>query len=107
MTPVSVVSLWNQINPLKQKVPIKLTQSRGEKLRARLKENSDPSYWRRVFENIRDIPFYRGEGPRGWKATLDWVIKNDTNGVKIYEQEPDRHYHGAAYYDQFAEVFET
>jgi hypothetical protein len=106
ISPQAIIDLWNEVNPLYQKVPVALTSNRAEKLRARIKENPDLAYWRRIFENIRDIPFLRGEGPRGWKATLDYVIRNDTKGREIYEREPEGHSHGAAYYRQFTKDFD-
>jgi hypothetical protein len=81
-----IFNLWNKyaVNGITKAQS--LTESRKDKIRTRLKENSDIRYWKEVFSKLQKIPFYCGDNNRGWVVTLDYVIRNDTNHVKIAER---------------------
>jgi hypothetical protein len=68
-----------------------------KKIRARLRKNPDLEYWKKVFQGVSESPFLRGDNGT-FKATLDWLIKNDTNSQKVYEgqyaEEKPRPYRG-------------
>ena len=36
-----------------------------------------PEIWDRALDEIRETPFLRGSGSRGWRVTLDWLIAED------------------------------
>ena len=63
----------------------KLNDSRKEKIRIRLKEEANFEKWKECFQLCNDTPFLRGENKDGWKASLDWLVSNDTNYLKVLE----------------------
>ena len=79
------VALWNSICGEKLPKVAKLTSGRKKKILARLKENP-LEWWKIVFAKALEDPFYLGGGERGWKCDLDYFIRNDTNGQKVYEK---------------------
>jgi hypothetical protein len=81
-----LVDSWNDIfeNRL-PKVQWPLTRSRYEKAAIRIKEHRTLDFWQRVFDNIGDSRFLLGTGNGNWKCTFDFITKNDSNAVKIYE----------------------
>jgi hypothetical protein len=67
----------------------KLTSSRREKLRTRISEAESPeSYIADFTDAVRlcaTTAFLKGKGDRQWKATFEWLIKNDGNMVGVLE----------------------
>ena len=62
----------------------KIAGARKQKLQARITEVSIES----IFEAIKmlsESDFATGANDRGWKATLDWLIANDLNVIKVLE----------------------
>jgi hypothetical protein len=43
--------------------------------RARLREQPNLGWWRRLLERVVATPFLRGENDRGWRANPDWLLK--------------------------------
>ena len=80
------VTLWNEICGEKLPKVRELTDNRKRQIRSRLKKKPFP-WWKTVFEKIVRLPFYCGGGEHGWKCTIDYIIRNDTNAVKILEYE--------------------
>ena len=69
---------------------IKLTDIRKRKIECRFKEmNSDYSVFEKIFRKMENSKFMRGDNDRGWKATLEWVISNSENWIKILEGKYD------------------
>ncbi len=68
------------------------SEERRRKCRARL-ARPDPSafldYFRAAVSKAAHTPFLCGENDRGWRATFDWFIANDTNAVKVSEGRYD------------------
>lgn len=62
-----------------------ITPARRVKLRLRLAEHPDPAWWEAVFRRVAATPFLRGENPRSWRATLDWLIANDHHALQVHE----------------------
>ncbi|HKX17145.1 MAG TPA: hypothetical protein VJT33_03945 [bacterium] len=83
LTPEGLKDLWNKI--IQRPAVEKMTATRVAHSKARIREHPDPAWWRSVFEKIPTTPFLRGESKNGWRATFDWIVANDTNGVKISE----------------------
>lgn len=54
----------------------KLTESRRKGIMARLKE-AGPDGWTTVLENLAFSPHHLGQNDRGWRADLDFIIKQD------------------------------
>lgn len=63
----------------------KLTESRKKKLSSRWKEMPDLQQWVSLFKMVEKTPFLTGQNNRGWRASFDWLIENDTNIVKVLE----------------------
>jgi hypothetical protein len=68
----------------------KITEARKKKIKSRWKENPKMEYWCNVFEILNNSGFHTGENNRGWKADIDWLIRNDTNHVKLLEKNQNK-----------------
>lgn len=82
------VDSWNdQFTGKLPTVTWPLSESRKRHLTARLKEHRDQEdkFWTGVFTNINTSVFLLGNGTATWQCTLDFLIANDTNCVKIFE----------------------
>lgn len=77
------VTYWNS----KKKLPriTTFTKSRQSSLRVRSKEDVFRLRWREVIDNLAASKFHTGDGGRGWRAKVDWILKNDSNYVKMLE----------------------
>lgn len=64
---------------------ISLTQKRKDRIKNRWVHNPDMAYWIDVFNTCEASPFLKGESKGGWKADLDWIIKNEDNHIKVLE----------------------
>ena len=62
-----------------------LTRKRTEKINLRITEHPDPAFWAEVFRLIEISSFCKGENDRGWKASMDWIIDNQDNAIKVLE----------------------
>ena len=72
--PQGLVDLWNEhaVPPIAKIRQI--TPTRRRLARAGLKQRP-LAEWAQIFTKIAASDFCRGNGDRGWKATLDWVLK--------------------------------
>ena len=61
-----------------------LTKTRKQKLKARLKE--DEFNFDKILDSASKQSFLFGENDRGWQMDFDWLIKNDSNYIKIIEE---------------------
>jgi hypothetical protein len=88
-TPLSVQEItdgWNEVvAPLGLPRVVGLSRERRRKLLERLREHSDFDWWQTIFNRISRSKFLRGENSRGWVCTFDFLIKNDSNALKIFE----------------------
>lgn len=81
-----IVNGWNNICGENDFPKVKaLTPDRRKKVNSRLKVHTDIEFWDKVFNDIVDTPFLRGQNDRNWKVTFDWLFTNDENSTKIYE----------------------
>jgi hypothetical protein len=65
-----------------------LSSQRRKKLRARLDEHGLPG-WFRALENLAEMPFCLGQGPRGWRADFDFLLQPSSFQKvleKVYQQ---------------------
>jgi hypothetical protein len=76
-----LTDLWNTTCTALPRVGV-LSVKRANKIRLRLREHPI-EYWGEVFTRMNRTPFLIGEGERGWKASLDWVINNSDNADKV------------------------
>lgn len=80
-----VVELYHSRLPMLPKIK-KLNKGRCNKIVSRLREMEEGiKTMEDVFEKIALSSFLTGKNERKWYADLDWVIKNDSNWVKIIE----------------------
>jgi len=66
-----------------------ISKSRSDKLKIRFSEKIFPENLDKILQGIAESKFLRGEVPSekhpGWKVTVDWLINNDKNYLKILE----------------------
>lgn len=82
-----LIEQWN-IMATTLSLPVKTprgakNKSVRQKIILRLRENPDMDFWLAVFAQFPVCPHLRGDN--GWKPTLDWLVDNDHNCVKVYE----------------------
>jgi hypothetical protein len=63
----------------------KLTKTRQRKLTTRLSQGLTLAQFSEAAKRCGITAFLYGDNPRGWVATLDWLIANDTNITKVLE----------------------
>jgi len=83
----SLASLWNDII-IKPSVA-ECGSGRLNKIRLRMKEKPDLSFWEELFKRIKQSPFLTGNNDKCWTADFDWIISNDTNYAKVMEGKYD------------------
>ena len=76
------VEKWNK--SLYPKIKM-LTEQRKIKLRARLNEKDFVDNFNKILKLVKETPFLQGDNDNGWQADFDWIIKNDTNYIKVLE----------------------
>jgi len=90
-TPSALVELWNRsCGPAGLPFVKELSSERRRHIAARLREHPDLGHWREVFERITRSRFLTGQvddrnRSQPWRATLDWIVKNDGNATKVLE----------------------
>lgn len=65
----------------------KLSDKRKGKIKSRLKQEPKLDYWKGLFEKLHKLPFYMGDNDNQWTVTLDYMIANEDNHVKIFEKK--------------------
>lgn len=89
--------IWNKVFGKKlSAVTLPLTPSRKQKIRSRLKEHQDRDFWKAVFKNIRESSFLNGGSDGSWVCTLDWLVANDKNCMKVFEGNYSNNKNGSA-----------
>ncbi len=84
------MQLWNEGCGTLPKVR-EITGSRARKLAARCRER--PDFEREFLAAVRkaaQTPFLLGENDRGWRASFDWLIRDDTKVVAVLEGEYEK-----------------
>lgn len=84
------VECWEAICVTYGHLPSKriLSEKLKAKIRLRLKEHPDDAFWNTVFNKCVDSPFLSGK-KTSWKVTLDWLVANGDNAIKVYEGHYD------------------
>jgi len=84
-----IIAAWNQAcSPLPP--VLKLSAERRRKLQARIRTDAEfSSKLLAAVQKAKQTPFLCGGGERGWKASFDWFIANDTNHVAVLEGKYD------------------
>lgn len=78
LRPSGLLEIWNSNCGGLPKAK-KLTPEREKKAKARLAEESDPTYWVSIAQSLAKDPFCRGENDRGWVAGIDYFLKPMTH----------------------------
>ena len=84
ISPVAFQNHWNSHPSLKR--CRSMTKDRKRKLAIRAEGADFRENWSAAIDALTTIPFYRGENDRGWRADVDWFLRNDSNWVKGLEQ---------------------
>ena len=86
-TSLSVSDVWNS----HENLPAirTMTQARKTQLAVRMREPLFADNWREIVARIAGSSFCTGENDRGWKADIDWLLKNDGNYSKVLEGKYD------------------
>lgn len=63
------------------------TDSRRDKVVKRIKEGLTLERFTEAVKLCTQKPFLRGEGTRHWKARFDWLIQNDRNITRVFEED--------------------
>jgi len=73
--PANLVEIWNSLGcrPLVSE----LTDERRKKVHLRIRKRGDPAWWRQLFEKVKELN-------KPW-LTFDFLIRNDTNSLKVLE----------------------
>lgn len=62
-----------------------LTPQRKVNIAARFREHPEPESWENFWLYVRDQPFLYGKNDRGWRASLEWLMK-PSNFAKVIEE---------------------
>jgi hypothetical protein len=80
LKPAGLMKLWNELGC--RPTVSELTDDRRKKAGLRLRKQGDPDWWRRLFEKAKALN-------KAW-LTFDFLMKNDTNSLKVLEGNYDR-----------------
>jgi hypothetical protein len=83
------MQIWNDHSGRLPKIR-ELTKKRADKLRARVR--GKPTFQEEFAEAVQKAaktPFLLGENDHGWSADFDWMIKDDTNYIRVLEGKYD------------------
>jgi hypothetical protein len=94
-TPELLMSIYNEERGEKIPECRAMTPERRTKCKKRIEsQGRDPTKfvedWRAVMRKAVMSPFLSGESETGWVMSFDWLIKNDTNYLKVLEGKYDR-----------------
>jgi hypothetical protein len=90
MTAAVFMQSWNEICG-SEGLPLveDLTNGREKKIAKRLRRQPTVEFWERVFNGVIRSEFLMGRKPSpthpNWTATIDWLIANDENPLKVVE----------------------
>ena len=88
-SPKAYVEYWNSKVNLPQMKSF--TDHRQKKLKVRMREKFFTDNWREIIDKISASSFCTGGSERGWRADIDWVLKNSSNYAKVFEGNYDNH----------------
>lgn len=81
-------ALWNEICGTKLNKVVANSKSRKVKEKLRLVDR-EYNLWDDIFVKILQSEFCCGKNDRGWRASYDWIMSNDTNAIKVIEGKYD------------------
>lgn len=77
LTPAGLLEIWNT-NRGSLPEAKRMAGKRERSARARLKENSDPEFWKSIVKMAASNSFFTGDNDRKWKADIDWFLTEKT-----------------------------
>lgn len=83
----AVIHYWNDKVRLSKVNHI--NKDRTDKIRLRFQDKGFKENWKKAIDKVSQSSFCCGTNKTGWRATLDWFIKNDMNWVKAVEGKYD------------------
>lgn len=85
-----IINLYHSICKSYPRI-LKLSDNRKRKVEIRFVDEMkcDFALLESVFRKMEESKFLRGDNPRGWKATFDWLFTNDKNWLKVAEGNYD------------------
>lgn len=86
--PTPLFDAWNRLTTAPLPKAEKLTKGRARHIRSRLTEQPI-EFWIAAIQRVERTPFCRGVNDRKWRASLDWLIANEDNVVKLNEGRYD------------------
>jgi hypothetical protein len=86
--PENVIALYHEHCPSFPHLA-RLTDARKTKIKIRLAEIGSREKLGGLFRKMEASRFLKGDNPRGWKATFDWLFENEKNWVKVIEGNYD------------------
>ena len=89
LNPEELLELWNASVPATMPQVREKTKSRLRKAGLRLAEHPERAWWEEIFARIKASKFLQGDGSTGWVCTIDFLLDNDKNAVKIMEGKYD------------------
>jgi len=85
MTVTEFTESWNEICGSEGLALVEeMPNGRKAKVTSRLRRYPKLEFWQRVFNGIITSDYLMGK-KTDWKASFDWLIKNDTNPLKVVE----------------------
>lgn len=83
----SFADYWNG----KENLPTirKITPQRKAQLKTRMQEPDFAENWEGIIDRVAASAFCTGKNDRGWKADIDWILKNSGNYTKVLEGKYD------------------
>jgi len=76
---------WNS-HPSLQHVRT-MTKDRRARLNRRAAYKDFCDHWQEAVTALSQSPFHTGQNERGWRADVDWFLRNDTNWAKALERK--------------------
>ena len=79
--------LWNS----RERLPRirAMTGKRQKAFAVRMAEAQFSKNWQTIIQKAADSDFLCGDNDRGWKVDIEWLLKNDTNYVRVLEGKYD------------------
>jgi len=86
-----IVASYNSILGGTLSKVVSITNTRKQKIKVRwnndIKTIND---WEFLFNKVANTPFLLGDNNNGWKCGFDWLVKNDSNFLKVLEGNYDK-----------------
>jgi hypothetical protein len=87
ITPEAFKAFWNEHRNLP--LVVTMNTERRAKLAARCKNALFVEHWQHLIKAMNTDPeYWNGENRTGWKVSIDYLLRNDMNWVRVLEKHP-------------------